>query len=45
MYEGFEDVREEFAAPRRRFAFPSGVGASPENGRLAESGLRAASGV
>ncbi|MFI6654330.1 serine hydrolase domain-containing protein [Streptomyces sp. NPDC050523] len=31
-----------YACTRRRFAFPSGVGASPESGRLAESVLRAA---
>ncbi|WP_406472159.1 serine hydrolase domain-containing protein [Streptomyces sp. NBC_01615] len=31
-----------YAYTRRRFAFPSGDGASPENGRLAESVLRAA---
>lgn len=32
-----------YAYTRRRFAFPSGVGASPENGRLADAVLRAAS--
>ncbi|WP_095046864.1 serine hydrolase [Streptomyces sp. WM6386] len=31
-----------YAYTRRRFAFPSGEGASPENGRLAESVVRAA---
>ncbi|MGW7526817.1 serine hydrolase domain-containing protein [Streptomyces sp. NPDC054783] len=31
-----------YAYTRRRFSFPSGKGASPENGRLAESVLRAA---
>ncbi|MGY6021271.1 serine hydrolase domain-containing protein [Streptomyces spinosirectus] len=41
---GFADPASgvAYAYTRRRFAFPSGVGASPENGRLAESVLRAA---
>ncbi|MEU0597861.1 serine hydrolase domain-containing protein [Streptomyces sp. NPDC006393] len=41
---GFADPASgvAYAYTRRRFAFPSGEGASPENGRLAESVLRAA---
>lgn len=41
---GFADPANgiAYAYTRRRFAFPSGVGAAPENGRLAESVLRAA---
>ncbi|MGW2645324.1 serine hydrolase domain-containing protein [Streptomyces sp. NPDC001393] len=41
---GFADPANgiAYAYTRRRFSFPSGVGASPENGRLAESVLRAA---
>jgi len=44
---GFADPASgvAYACTRRRFAFPSGVGASPENGRLAESVLRAAATV
>ncbi|GHE73076.1 serine hydrolase [Streptomyces spiralis] len=41
---GFADPASgvAYAYIRRRFAFPSGEGASPENGRLAQSVLRAA---
>ncbi|MFI1072740.1 serine hydrolase domain-containing protein [Streptomyces puniciscabiei] len=41
---GFADPAHgiAYAYTRRRFSFPSGVGAAPENGRLAESVLRAA---
>lgn len=41
---GFADAASgvAYAYTRRRFAFPSGEGASPENGRLAESVVRAA---
>ncbi|MEU2924471.1 serine hydrolase domain-containing protein [Streptomyces sp. NPDC007251] len=41
---GFADPANgiAYAYTRRRFCFPSGVGAAPENGRLAESALRAA---
>jgi CubicO group peptidase (beta-lactamase class C family) len=41
---GFADPASgvAYAYTRRRFAFPSGEGASPENGRLAESVVRAA---
>lgn len=41
---GFADPESgvAYAYTRRRFAFPSGEGASPENGRLAESVVRAA---
>jgi CubicO group peptidase (beta-lactamase class C family) len=41
---GFADTASgvAYAYTRRRFAFPSGEGASPENGRLAESVVRAA---
>ncbi|POX47452.1 serine hydrolase domain-containing protein [Streptomyces sp. Ru72] len=44
---GFADPASgvAYAYTRRRFAFPSGEGASPENGRLAESVLRAAATV
>jgi CubicO group peptidase (beta-lactamase class C family) len=44
---GFADPASgvAYAYTRRRFAFPSGAGASPENGRLAESVLRAAAAV
>jgi len=41
---GFADAASgvAYAYTRRRFAFPSGEGASPENSRLAQSVLRAA---
>ncbi|MFJ5530517.1 serine hydrolase domain-containing protein [Streptomyces sp. NPDC093261] len=44
---GFADPASgvAYAYTRRRFAFPSGQGASPENGRLAQSVLRAAARV
>ncbi|MFF3904552.1 serine hydrolase domain-containing protein [Streptomyces sp. NPDC001848] len=44
---GFADPASgvAYAYTRRRFAFPSGEGASPENGRLAHSVLRAAATV
>lgn len=44
---GFADPASgvAYAYTRRRFAFPSGVGASPENGRLAQSVLHAAAAV
>ncbi|WNM31151.1 serine hydrolase domain-containing protein [Streptomyces sp. Li-HN-5-11] len=44
---GFADPASEvaYAYVRRRFAFPSGQGASPENDRLAQSVLRAAARV
>ncbi|MET8243833.1 hypothetical protein ABZV31_04985 [Streptomyces sp. NPDC005202] len=44
---GFADPASgvAYAYTRRRFAFPSGQGASPENGHLAQSVLRAAATV